>query len=105
MRFHHSGRSNLKVVLSRPLLGSSFTRWDSGRLRNSKLSQTLCGFTLVELLVVITVIVIMASLMGPMLSSALRGTNMTQGADKVIGMLSLAHQTAVTKNQTVAVRF
>jgi len=63
------------------------------------------AFTLTELLVVITIIVIMASLMGPTLSSALRGTSLTQGADKVIGVLSLARQTAITKGQTVEVRF
>lgn len=63
------------------------------------------AFTLTELLVVVTIIVIMASLMGPTLSSALRGTSLTQGADKVIGVLSLARQTAITKGQTVEVRF
>ncbi len=59
------------------------------------------AFSLVELLIVITIIVIMASLMGPTLNSALRGTALTQSSDKVIGVLSLAHQTAVSKAQTV----
>jgi uncharacterized protein (TIGR02596 family) len=63
------------------------------------------AFTLTELLVVVTLIVIMASLMGPTLNSALRGTALTQGVDKVIGVLSLARQTALTKGQTVEVRF
>jgi len=63
------------------------------------------AFTLVELLIVITIIVIMASLMGPTLNSALRGTALTQASDKVIGVLSLARQTAVSKAQTVEVRF
>jgi len=52
-----------------------------------------------------TIIVIMASLMGPTLNTALRGTALTQGTDKVLGVLSLAHQTAITKAQTVEVRF
>jgi uncharacterized protein (TIGR02596 family) len=43
--------------------------------------------------------------MGPTLNSALRGTALTQGVDKVIGVLSLARQTALTKGQTVEVRF
>jgi uncharacterized protein (TIGR02596 family) len=63
------------------------------------------GFSLVELLIVITIIVIMASLMGPTLNSALRGTALTQASDKVIGVLSIARQTAVSKAQTVEVRF
>jgi uncharacterized protein (TIGR02596 family) len=63
------------------------------------------AFTLTELLVVVAIIVIMATLMGPTLNSALRGTSLTQGADKVIGVLSLARQTAITKGQTVEVRF
>ena len=63
------------------------------------------AFSLVELLIVITIIVIMASLMGPTLNSALRGTALTQASDKVIGVLSLARQTAVSKAQTVEVRF
>lgn len=63
------------------------------------------GFTMVELLIVMTIIVVLASLLGPMLNSALRGNNLTQGADKVLDVLSLARQTALTKNQTVEVRF
>jgi uncharacterized protein (TIGR02596 family) len=70
-------------------------------VRTSKRS----AFTLVELLIVITIIVIMASLMGPTLNSTLRGTALTQASDKVIGVLSLARQTAVSKAQTVEVRF
>ena len=63
------------------------------------------AFSLAELLVVIAIIVLLASMLGPMLNSALRGTNLTQGADKVLGVLSLARQTAMTRNQTVEVRF
>jgi uncharacterized protein (TIGR02596 family) len=67
--------------------------------------RQLSAFSMVELLIVIAIITIMASLMGPTLNSALRGTALTQGTDKVIGVLSLAHQTALTKAQTVEVRF
>jgi len=62
------------------------------------------GFSLVELLVVISIIVLMASLMGPTLNTALRGNAMTQAGDKVTGTLTLAHQMAVTRNQTIEVR-
>lgn len=63
------------------------------------------GFSLLELLIVMTIIVVMASLMGPSLNSALRGTALTQATDKVLGVLSIAHQTAISKAQTVEVRF
>ena len=84
---------------------SSLTLLPATQGRSGGPLRRIAAFTLTELLVVITIILIMASLMGPTLNSALRGTGMTQGADKVIGVLSLAHQTAVTKNQTVEVRF
>ena len=72
----------------------------------SSLTQTPSqGFTLTELLIVIAIIMVLASLMGPTLNYAIRGTALTQGADKVIGVLSLARQTALTKAQTVEVRF
>jgi len=87
---------------------SSVCRAGSHRLGSGfrfQVSGFRSAFTLTELLVVITIIVVMASLMGPTISSALRGTSLTQGADKVIGVLSFARQTAITKGQTVEVRF
>lgn len=63
------------------------------------------AFSMMELLIVMAIIVIMASLMGPSLSTALRGTQLTQATDKLIGVLSVARQSAVTKSQTVEVRF
>ncbi len=67
------------------------------------LRRSESAFTLLELLIVIAIIVLLASLMAPMLSSALRGTSVTQSTDKVIGLLSLARQAALTKSQTVEV--
>lgn len=80
---------------------NSFDQEWSSKIRNS----SSAAFSLTELLVVIAIIVILASMLGPMLNSALRGTSLTQGADKVLGVLSLARQTAMTRNQTVEVRF
>jgi uncharacterized protein (TIGR02596 family) len=72
--------------------------------RSSSTQNLREGFTLTELLIVIAIIMVLASLMGPTLNYAIRGTALTQGADKVIGVLSLARQTALTKAQTVEVR-
>ena len=69
------------------------------------LRRSDCAFTLLELLTVVAIIVLLASLMAPMLGSALRGTSVTQSTDKVIGLLSLARQAALTRSQTVEVRF
>jgi uncharacterized protein (TIGR02596 family) len=63
------------------------------------------AFTLIELLMVLGIIALMASLMAPMLSSVLRGTSLTEASDKVIGLLSLSHQAALTRSQTIEVRF
>ncbi len=63
------------------------------------------AFSLTEMLVVMAIIGMLAAIMGPSLNSAVRGTALTQGADKVIGVLKLARQIAVTRNQTVEVRF
>jgi uncharacterized protein (TIGR02596 family) len=77
------------------------------RSRSSKFpsSTKASAFTLMELMVVVGIIMLLATLMAPMLSTALRGTNLTQATDKVIGVLGQARQTAIAKGQTVEVRF
>jgi uncharacterized protein (TIGR02596 family) len=92
-----------------PKTGDAPESADSRRPVNGSSGSTAgrrpAAFTLTELLVVITIIVIMASLMGPTLSSALRGTSLSQAADKVISTLNFARQSAVSRGQTVEVRF
>lgn len=48
---------------------------------------------------------ILMVMMAPMLKNALTGTALNRGADQVIGLLSTARQTALTRGQTVEVRF
>jgi uncharacterized protein (TIGR02596 family) len=48
---------------------------------------------------------VLAALMAPMLTTAIRGTDLNRGADQVIGVLSAARQSAITRAQTVEIRF
>lgn len=63
------------------------------------------GFSLIELLIVITVMMVLGGLMGPSIGSLLRGSNLTRGGDMVAGQLTQARQFAVTRNRPVEVRF
>lgn len=63
------------------------------------------GFSLLELMTVIAVLVILSVLVLPAGNSIARGLNMTDSADRVVGVLSLARQTALSSNHPVEVRF
>jgi uncharacterized protein (TIGR02596 family) len=63
------------------------------------------GFSLVELLVVLAIIAILSALIIPSISSVMRGSALTMGAQKVLAEISLAHQTALTQDRQVEVRF
>ncbi len=62
------------------------------------------GFTLIEMLVVITLIALIAAVSVPSVNSILRGSKLTQSAQLVIDQFTLARQTALTKNRAVEVR-
>jgi len=63
------------------------------------------AFTLIELLLVLSIMVILMTLMAPTLNNVIRGSALTQGSDTVIGVLNIARQTALTRNIPVEVRF
>jgi uncharacterized protein (TIGR02596 family) len=63
------------------------------------------GFTVLELLVVMAIMVILASLMAPSIGYVLQGSNLSVSGDRLLGILKLARQTALSKNHPVEVRF
>ena len=63
------------------------------------------AFSLVELLVVISVIAIIAGFAVPAVTTMIRGSQLTQGSQMVTDQLSLARSTALGRNRSVEVRF
>lgn len=82
-------------------ISSKFTL--SGLIKSSA-GFCVAGFTLIEMLVVITLIALIAGVAVPSVNSILRGSKLTQSAQLVIDQFSLARQTALTKNRAVEVR-
>jgi uncharacterized protein (TIGR02596 family) len=64
-----------------------------------------CGFSLLELLVVIAVIAIMAALAVSGFHSITGANSITSSADRIAAALDLARQSAMTKNKKIEVRF
>lgn len=71
----------------------------------AKSPESGSGFTLVEMLTVMAVILILVAVIGPAFTTIARGPLLTQASDEIVGLLNLAQQTAAARNQTVAVRF
>lgn len=62
------------------------------------------GFSLLELLIVIAIIVILAALTIPAMNSMGRSSSLNGAVQSVTGTLDLARQTAITQNRPVEVR-
>lgn len=63
------------------------------------------AFSLIELIVVIAIIAIIAAFTVPAASTILRGSKLTQASQIVTDQISLARQTALTRNRSMEVRF
>jgi uncharacterized protein (TIGR02596 family) len=67
-------------------------------------SRKIRAFSLLELIVVIMIIGIIAAFTLPAASTILRGSQITQASQIITDQVSLARQTALTKNRSVEVR-
>ena len=63
------------------------------------------GFTLVELLVVVSVIALLLVFAVPAVAPIFRGSQLSVAADEVAGLLNTGHQAALASDRTVEVRF
>lgn len=63
------------------------------------------GFTLIELIFVMGIMLVMAGVSIPAIGGAKRSMDLRTGASQVLDQLNIAHQTACTRNFPVEVRF
>jgi uncharacterized protein (TIGR02596 family) len=63
------------------------------------------AFTLIEMLVVITIIAILLAISAPALFNTIKATRLSGAGDRLLGALSEAQQMAFSKNYPVEVRF
>ena len=63
-----------------------------------------CGFSLVELLVVLTIVCIISAATVPAFQSVLESNALTQGGQTLVGEINLARQIASSRNMSVQVR-
>ncbi len=74
-------------------------------MKNTSPSTAARAFSLIELLVVISVIAIIAAYSVPAVTTMIRGSQLSQGSQVITDVLALARQTALSKNRPVEVRF
>ena len=74
-------------------------------MKLSPTSQRAHAFSLIELIIVISVIVIIAAFTLPAMNTVLKGSQLSQGAGLIIGQLNIARQQAIARNKPVEVRF
>ena len=63
------------------------------------------AFTLIETLVVVSIIVLILALTGPSILGTLQGSKLSSAGDTIVGILSEAQQMAQAQNAPVEVRF
>ena len=63
------------------------------------------GFSLVELLAVIAIIIAIAAFAIPAASTLLRSSQLSQGSQLLVDQISLARQQAITRNKVIEIRF
>ncbi len=63
------------------------------------------AFSLIELIIVISVIVIIAAFTMPAMNTILRGSSMTQASGLLVGQLNIARQQALSRNRPIELRF
>ena len=93
--------------------GSSPCEWPVERRSDPPLSANVSlggagfdgGFTLVEMLVVVGIIVLLLGLIGPITTSMMRGMQLSTVGDSLSGQLQYARQVALTSNRNIEVRF
>lgn len=74
-------------------------------LRHPRLTRARRGFTMVELLVVLSIMAILAALAVPSFRSVVQNYQLKDAGNRVIGFISQSRQWALSRNQDVEVRF
>lgn len=76
----------------------------SGRKLNNR-TPSQAAFSLVELLVVVSIVTLLAVFSIPAYTSIGKSVGLNDSAGKIVDQLNLARQTAISKNRNIEVRF